>query len=145
MVRADESKLHECLLQFGRLAVASLQQGVPDWVATWQAWLQEEWETQLGVVCWSLKEGGFSLPELFLMCPDSSLTANVWEMDGLIRDMWGPINRMYAKAPLPCAVAFVAKYGHLLHRVPILAKPLTGDYVRRRLRAMRPLAMGLDW
>ena len=38
----------------------------------------------------------------------------------------------------------MAKYGHLLHRVPMLAKQLTGPYLRRRLMAMRPSAMGLD-
>ena len=38
----------------------------------------------------------------------------------------------------------MAKYGHLLYRVPMLAKQLTGPYVKRRLMAMWPSAMGLE-
>ena len=38
----------------------------------------------------------------------------------------------------------MAKYGHLLHGMPMLAKPVTGLYLTCRLMALRPLAMGLD-
>ena len=40
--------------------------------------------------------------------------------------------------------AFMAMFGHPLHQVPMLAKPLTGDYVRRHLMAMRPTSMNLN-
>ena len=64
--------------------------------------------------------------------------------DELVRAAWGPINRKYAEGPEPCPEAFMANYGHLLHRVPMLAKRLTQLYLRRRLMAMHPSAMGLD-
>ena len=81
---------------------------------------------------------------VFIARPDGTPTANVREMDERVRAAWGPINRKYAEGPEACPEAFVAKYGHLLHRVPMLAKQLTGPYLRRRLMAMRPSAMGLD-
>ena len=81
---------------------------------------------------------------VFIARPHGTPTANVREMDELVRAAWGPINRKYAEGPELCPEAFLAKYGHLLHRVPILAKQLTGRYLRHRLMAMRPSAMGLD-
>ena len=103
-----------------------------------------KWETQPGAVYRWLKEEGFSPPLVFIARPDGTPTANVREMDELVRAAWGPINRNYAEGPEPCPQAFLAKYGHLLHRVPMLAKQPTGPYLRRHLMPMRPSAMGLD-
>ena len=38
----------------------------------------------------------------------------------------------------------MARYGHLLYRVSMLAKQLTRPLLRRRPRAMRPSTVGLD-
>ena len=65
-------------------------------------------------------------------------------MDELVRVAWGLINCKYAEGLEPCPEDFMAKYGHLLYEVPMLAKPLPGPYLKRRLMGMRPSAMGLD-
>ena len=81
------------------------------------------------------------MPVVFIPRPDGPPTANVRQMNELVRAVWGPINRKYAEAPVPCSEAIMAKYGHLLHRVPMLAKQLPRPYLRGRLMAMRPWAM----
>ena len=136
--------LHECIEQLKRLAATQVQREDRERVQAWRSWLQAEWGTKPGAVYRWLKEEGFSPPVVFIARPDGTPTANVQEMDELVRAAWGPINRKYAEGPEPCPDAFVAKYGHLLYRVPMLAKQLTGPYLRRRLMAMRPSAMGLD-
>ena len=80
---------------------------------------------------------------VFLAQPDGTPTANVHEMDKLDREAWG-INRKYAKGPELCLEAFLGKYGHLLHKVPMLANRLTGEYLWKQLWTMTPLAMGSD-
>ena len=77
---------------------------------------------------------------MFLARLDGTATANVREMDGSLREAWGPINRKYAEALEPCPEAFMAKYGHHLRKVPMLASQMTGGL----LRAMSPSSMGLD-
>ena len=136
--------LDECIEQLKRLAATQVQREDRERVQAWRSWLQAEWGTKPGAVYRWLKEEGFSPPVVFIARPDGTPTANVQEMDELVRAAWGPINRKYAEGPEPCPDAFVAKYGHLLYRVPMLAKQLTGPYLRRRLMAMRPSAMGLD-
>ena len=136
--------LDECIAQLKKLAATQVQREDRERVQAWRTWLQAEWETKPGAVYRLLKEEGFSPPVVFIARPDGTPTANVQEMDELVRAAWGPINRKYAEGPEPFPEAFVAKYGHLLHRVPMLAKQLTGPYLRRRLMAMRPSAMGLD-
>ena len=134
----------ECIEQLKRLAATQVQREDRERVQAWRSWLQAEWGTKPGAVYRWLKEEGFSPPVVFIARPDGTPTAYVQEMDELVRAAWGPINRKYAEGPEPCPDAFVAKYGHLLYRVPVLAKQLTGPYLRRRLMAMRPSAMGLD-
>ena len=110
----------------------------------WQAWLAREWGTRLGAVYRWLRDNPFAPPVVFLAQPDGSAKANVREMDGLLREAWGPINRKYAEAPEPCPEACMAKYGHHLRKVPMLASKVTGGLLRKRLRAMLPSFMGLD-
>ena len=136
--------LDECIVQLKGLAATQVQREDRERVQAWRAWLQAEWGTKPGAVYRWLKEEGFSPPVVFIARRDGTPTANVREMDELVRAAWGPINRKYAEGPEPCPETFVAKYGHLLHRVPMLAKQLTRPYLRRRLMAMRPSAMGLD-
>ena len=116
--------LDECIVQLKRLAAAQVQREDRERVQV-QAWLQAEWGTKPGAVYW-LKEEGFLPPVVFIARLDGTPTANVREMDELVRAAWGPINRKYVEGPKPCPEAFLAKYGHLLHRVPILAKRLGG-------------------
>ena len=136
--------LDKCIVQLKGLAATQVQREDRERVKAWRAWLQAEWGTKPGAVYRWLKEEGFSPPVVVIVRPDGTPTANVREMDELVRAAWGPINRKYAEGPEPCPETFVAKYGHVLHRVPMLAKQLTGPYLRRRLMAMRPSAMGLD-
>ena len=110
----------------------------------WRARLQAEWGPKPVAVYRSLREEGFSPSVVFIARPDGTPTANVREIHELVRAAWGPINRKYAEGPEPYPKAFVAKYGHLLHRLPMLAKQLTGPYLRRRIMAMRPSAIGRD-
>ena len=93
--------------------------------------------------CW-LRDDAFAPLVVFLARPDGSATANVREMDGLLREAWGPMNRKYAEAPEPCPEAFMAKYRRYLRKIPMLASQLTGGLLRKRLRAMSPSSMGLD-
>ena len=97
-----------------------------------------------GAVYRWLREEEFSPPVVFLAWPDGTPTGNVQEMDELLRAAWGPINRKYTEAPEPDPATFLARYGHHLRRVPMLHKPLTGGYLRKRLRFMHPTALGLD-
>ena len=136
--------LDECTVQLKRLAAAQVQREERERVQAWRAWLRAEWGTKPGVVYRWLKEEGFSPPVVFIAGQDGTPATNVREMDELVRAAWGPINRKYAEGPEPCPEAFLAKYGHLLQRVPMLAKQLTGPYLRRRLMAMCPSATGLD-
>ena len=112
--------------------------------SAWKAWLVEEMSVRPGAVYRWLREEGFSPPVVFLARPDGTPTGNVQEMDELLRAAWGPINRKYAEVPESDPAAFLARYGHHLRRVPMLHKPLTGGYLRRRLRFMHPTALGLD-
>ena len=91
-----------------------------------------------------LKEEDFSPPVVLIARPDDTPTANIQEIDELVRVARGPINRKYAVVPKPCPEDIKAKYGHVLYRVPMLAKQLTGPYLRRPLMAMRSWGMGLD-
>ena len=136
--------LDACLQHLRRLAAAQVQREDRQRIQAWRSWLQVELGTRPGAVYRWLKEEGFSPPVVFIARPDGSPTAEVQEMDDLIRAAWGPINRKYAEGLEPCPEAFMAQYGHLLHRVPMLAKRLSGPYLKRRLMAMRPSAMGLD-
>ena len=136
--------LDECIVHLKRLAAAQVQSEDRERVQTWRAWLKAEWGTKPGAVYRWLKEEGFSPPVVFIARPDGTPTANVWENDELVHAAWRLINRKYAEGPEPCPEAFLAKYGHLLHKVPMLAKQLTRPYLRRRLMAMRPSATGLD-
>ena len=113
-------------------------------VSAWKAWLVEEMSVRPGAVYRWLREEEFSPPVVFLARPDGTPTGNVQEMDELLRAAWGPINRKYAEAPEPDPATFLARYGHHLRRVPMLHKPLTGGYLRKRLRFMHPTALGLD-
>ena len=70
---------------------------------------------------WLVYHDTFAPPVVFLARPDGSTTANVREMDGLLREASGPINRKYAEAPEPCPEPFMAKYRHHLRRIPMLA------------------------
>ena len=88
----------------------------------WQVWLAWEWGMRPGAVYRWLRDNAFPPPPgVFVARPNGSATANVREMDGLMREAWGPNNRKYAEAPEPCPEAFMAKYGHHLQKVPMLA------------------------
>ena len=73
---------------------------------------------------------------------DGQATAYVQEMDGPLRDVWGPINRKHAQAPVPCPEAFMATYGVPLRKVPMLASQLTGGPLRQQMWAMSPSSLG---
>ena len=78
---------------------------------------------------------------VFLARPDGNETTNVREMDGLLHEA---INRKYAEAPDPCPDAFMAKYGHHLQKVPMLASKLTQGHLCKCLWAMSPSSVLQD-
>ena len=80
----------------------------------------------------------------FVARPDGNVTANVRDVDGPLREAWGPINRKYADAPELCTEAFMAEYGHNLRNVPMPASQMAGGLLRKRVRAMSPSSIGLD-
>ena len=92
----------------------------------------------------SLRDDAFALPVVFVARLDGSATANVREMDKLLRETWGPINRKYAGAPEPCPAVLMAKYGRHLRKVPMLASKLIRELMCKRLQATSPSCMGPD-
>ena len=69
----------------------------------------------------------FAPTVVFLSRVDRSATAEVREMDALVREAWAPINQKYAAVPEPCLEAFLRAYGRHIRGVPMAAQPLTGN------------------
>ena len=97
-----------------------------------------------GAVYHWLQEDAFAHLALFFARSDGSTTVNVREIDDLLREAWGPFNHKYAEGPEPCRVAIMPKFGCHLHKIPVLASQLTGELLRKRLRAISPSSMGLN-
>ena len=91
-----------------------------------------------------LKDESYAPPVTFLSRADSTATANLAEMDGLLQDAWRPINRKYASDPEPDPAAFLRRYGSHVRRVPMIALRLDGPRLRKGLSRMKPSALGLD-
>ena len=89
--------LDECIVQLKRLAAAQVQREDRERVQAWRAWLQAEWGTKPGAVYRCLKKEGFPPPVVFIARADGHLTANVREIDEVLRAVWGPINRSTRK------------------------------------------------
>ena len=140
----DAEHLEATIRDLRRLVRDEARREDAERVSAWKAWLVEEMSVRPGPVYRWLREEEFSPPVVFLPQPVGTPTGNVQEMDELLRAAWGPINRKYAEAPEPDPAAFLARYGHHLRWVPMLHKPLTGGYLRKRLRFMHFTALGLD-
>ena len=76
---------------------------------------------------------------------DGTLTANVGEMDALVRLAWGPILRKYAEKEEPDEDLFMARYGKHVQHTPMEVTDLTGANLRAHsrgcLRARPPALM----
>ena len=113
-------------------------------VRAWREWLDKAWSADQGAVYRWLGGEGFTPPVVFLTREDGTPTSDVAEMDALVRRDWAPINQKYEHAPEPCPEAFLRAYGRHIRRVPMHLQPLTGEKLCRRLRRMKPSALGLD-
>ena len=113
-------------------------------VRAWREWLDHAWSLDQGAVYRWLGGDGFTPPVVFLTREDGTPTSNVAEMDAPVRRAWAPINQKYEHTPEPCPEAFLRAYGRHIRRVPMHLWPLTGERLCRRLRRMKPSALGLD-
>ena len=113
-------------------------------VRAWREWLDEARSSDQGAVYWWLGGEGFTPPVVFLTQEDGTPTSDVAKMDALVCRAWAPINQKYQHAPEPCPEAFLRAYGRHIPRVPMHLQPLTGERLCRRLRRMKPSALGLD-
>ena len=123
---------------------ATLRAEDKDRLQGWRSWLEEAWSSDQGAVYQWLKDESDAPPVTFLSRPDGTATANLAEMDGLLQDVWRPINRKYATDPEPDPAAFLRRYGHHVRRVPMIASRLDGPHLRKGLSRMMPSALGLD-
>ena len=69
---------------------------------------------------------------------DGTPTADVAEMDALVRRAWSPINQKYGQEQEPCLEEFLRVYGRHIWHVPMLLQPLTGERHRCRACRMKP-------
>ena len=97
-----------------------------------------------GAVYCRVRDDAFAPPVVLLTRLHGRAMANARERDGLLPEVWGPINRKYAEAPEPCLEAFIAKYGRHMCKVSMLASKLKGELLCKRRRAMSPSSMGLE-
>ena len=84
-------------------------------------------------------------PLTVLARPDGTLTGNIKEMDGLVRDAWGPIMQKYQNTPEPDPELFMQEYGRHTQHVPMATTDLTGSVLIARLKKISSdTATGLD-
>ena len=103
-----------------------------------RAWLAETWPAKPGAVYRWLGGDDFAPPVIFIARADRTATADLREMDTLVRDALAPINQKYAAALQPCSEEFLGAFGRHGRRVPMLAQPITGERPARQARKMRP-------
>ena len=73
------------------------------------------------------------------------LTANIHEMDDVIREAWRPINMRYADRPQPSVTAFMNKYKQHIRGTPMEARRLDALTLQARARKMgEKTANGID-
>ena len=137
-----QGELEELQRLVQQQVAAQIRQEEKERREAWQAWLAREWGTRPVAVYRWLRDDAFAPPLVFLARPDGNAMVNIREMDGLLREAWAPINQKYAEAPEPCPEAFMAKYGHHLRKVPMLASQMTGRLLRNCPCAMSPSSMG---
>ena len=75
---------------------ATLRAEDKDRVREGRAWLEEARSSDQGAVYRWLKDESYAPPVTFLSRPDGTATANLAEMDGLLKDAWRTKNRKYA-------------------------------------------------
>ena len=95
-------------------------------------------------MCRWLKDESYAPPVTFLSKLESTATANLARMDGLLQAVWHPINRKYATDAEPDAEALFCWYGQHIRQVPMIASRLHGPRLRKGLSCMKPSALGLE-
>ena len=84
-------------------------------------------------------------PPTVLARPDGTLTGNIKEMDGLVRNAWGPIMQKYLNTPEPDPDLFMQEYGRHTRYTPMATTDLTGSVLMARLKKISSdTATGLD-
>ena len=97
-----------------------------------KAWKDERREVYRWV------KGKEDLPLVMLARDDGTLTANVGEMDALVRMAWGPTMRKYGEVEQPDDEQFMKAYGRHVKYAPMEVSDLTGTNLRARLKKMSP-------
>ena len=73
------------------------------------------------------------------------LTANIQEMDEVIREAWRPVNMRYADRPEPSVTAFMNRYRQHIRGSPMEARRLDAQTLQARARKMgEKTADGID-
>ena len=78
-------------------------------VQAWEQWIDNAWtEMPVTVYCWIRGSGDAALQ--MVKKSEGTYTANIVEMDSVIRAAWQPLNRRYAAKPEPWVEQFMKEY-----------------------------------
>ena len=91
-----------------------------------------------------MRDGGDTVLQV-IQQPDGELTANIGDMDEVIRGAWCPVNLKYEHRPEPSVEAFMRHYQQHVWSIPMQARCLDGSALQRRAKKMgEKTANGMD-
>ena len=113
-------------------------------VQAWKQWIDNAWaETPRTVYRWIRGAGDAALQ--MVKKSDGTYTANIAEMDSVIRAAWQPINGRYAEKPEPSVEQFMKEYRRHIRHSAMTARVLTREVLQERARKMgMKTANGID-
>eukprot|EP00973_Karenia_brevis_P076254 10589747-Karenia_brevis.AAC.1 len=99
-------------------------------IKAWQTWVKESWSSKRKAVFAActrqIKSGGVNF-----VASDGRLTANLEEMDKMVRDAWLPIFQKFANREEPSWQQFRDKYDRHIKACPMEVTEITGEELQR--------------
>ena len=90
-------------------------------IQAWKSWARGAWSQKQGDIYRWIRDHA-DAPLHMVRKGTGELTANIQEMDEVIREAWRPINMRYADRPEPSVTAFMNKYKQHIRGTPMEAR-----------------------
>ena len=97
-------------------------------VQAWKQWIRDVWAETPGTVYRWIRGAGDATLQM-LKKTDGTHTANIQEMDSVIRTVWRPINGRYAERPEPSVEQLMKEYRWHIRHIAMTAGVLTGEVI----------------
>ena len=113
-------------------------------IQAWKSWAQDAWSQKQGDIYRWIRDRA-DAPLHMVRKGTGELTANIQEMDEVIRESWRPVNMPYADRPEPSVTAFMNNYRQHIRGSPREARQLDAETLQARARKMgEKTANGID-